>query len=121
MRRFQAPADVSGITLSIGPLAVTNGFVETADDLPIGDVMGLLANRFAEVQVSAAEKAAALVAAHSKDELVHAAVGVVDGVKPSDTKQAIAEAIVAAPVPVVLDPPAPALMPFMPPISEANG
>jgi hypothetical protein len=39
--RYAAPADVSGITLSIGPLTVTNGFVEVPDDASPGDLGGL--------------------------------------------------------------------------------
>ena len=39
--RYAAPSDVSGITLSTGPLTVTDGFVEVPDDATAGDLGGL--------------------------------------------------------------------------------
>jgi len=45
--RYAAPADVAGISLSIGYLAVTDGAVEVPDNAPQGDLAGLAAYGFA--------------------------------------------------------------------------
>lgn len=39
--RYAAPADVTSIILSSGPLAVVDGFVELPDDATQGDIGGL--------------------------------------------------------------------------------
>jgi len=47
--RYTAPAHVSGINLSIGPVVVVDGFVEVPDDLGAGDLGGLAMNGFTPV------------------------------------------------------------------------
>ena len=39
--RYAAPADVSGIILTSGPLTVVDGFVEAPEDATPGDLGGL--------------------------------------------------------------------------------
>ena len=51
--RYLAPADVTGITLSTGPLSVVDGFVEVPDDVLPGDLGGLAVNGFVPVKVVA--------------------------------------------------------------------
>jgi hypothetical protein len=44
--RYSAPADVSSINLSTGPLTVEDGYVEVPDDASEGDLGGLAVNGF---------------------------------------------------------------------------
>ncbi|MFX5752043.1 hypothetical protein ABTE32_21730, partial [Acinetobacter baumannii] len=57
--KFIAPADVTAISLSVGEFKVIAGFVETPDELPDGDIQGLVANGFAAAPVAAPEPDAA--------------------------------------------------------------
>jgi hypothetical protein len=44
--RYAAPAQVSDVVLSIGPVAVIDGFITVPDDMPQGDANGLVVNGF---------------------------------------------------------------------------
>lgn len=56
MARFTAPADTSGITLSTGFHAVTDGIIEVPDDITLGDRNGLAANGFQPAPADTASK-----------------------------------------------------------------
>jgi hypothetical protein len=60
--RYAAPSDVSGITLSTGPLTVTDGYVEVPEEATAGDLGGLAVYGF----VAAPGTAPSPVAAPSK-------------------------------------------------------
>lgn len=47
--RYAAPADVGGINLSSGPLAVVDGFVDVPDDATASDLGGLATYGFLAV------------------------------------------------------------------------
>ena len=51
--RYAAPSDVSGITLSTGPLTVVDGFVDVPDDASPGDIGGLAVYNFVPAPESA--------------------------------------------------------------------
>lgn len=44
--RFTAPPHTTGVDLSIGPIPVIDGFIETPDEMPHSDLAGLVANGF---------------------------------------------------------------------------
>jgi hypothetical protein len=51
--RFKAPADISGIDLSSGPVPVMDGFVTIPDDANQGDLAGLAVNGFVRDEAAA--------------------------------------------------------------------
>jgi len=55
--RYSAPADVSGINLSTGPLTVVDGFVDVPDDASEGDLGGLAVYGFAPAPDGAPRRA----------------------------------------------------------------
>lgn len=59
--RYAAPSDVSGITLSTGPLTVVDGFVEVPDGATPGDLGGLAVYGFTPAPTDAAQVTAAHV------------------------------------------------------------
>ena len=61
--RYTAPKDVTGITLSTGPLAASNGTIDAPDDLGTGDRIALATAGFVATDTaSVAAVAAAPVA-----------------------------------------------------------
>ena len=70
--RYAAPEHVTGISLSVGPFTVVDGFIEVPDDLGQGDLGGLAMNGFKpapadlEDPVSATVPAAASTTAQTK-------------------------------------------------------
>lgn len=55
--RYSAPADVSGINLSTGPLTVVDGFVDVPDDATEGDLGGLAVYGFTPAPEAATRRA----------------------------------------------------------------
>jgi hypothetical protein len=56
--RYAAPADVSGVELSVGPFAAVDGYIEVPDDLNEGDRAGLQVNGFTLEPAEAPQKPA---------------------------------------------------------------
>lgn len=74
--RYAAPSDVSGITLSTGPLTVVDGFVDVPEDATPGDLGGLAVYGFTQAltdaepatAVQAEEPAADVAEPHDEPE-----------------------------------------------------
>lgn len=58
--RYAAPAEVTSIILSIGPVPVVDGFVDVPDDLGAGDIGGLAMNGFVPAPAAPPPKSSAL-------------------------------------------------------------
>lgn len=65
--RYAAPSDVSGITLSTGPLTVVDGFVEVPDGATPGDLGGLAVYGFTPALADAEPVTAAQVEGPAAD------------------------------------------------------
>ena len=66
--RYAAPSDVSGITLSTGPLTVVDGFVEVPEGATPGDLGGLAVYGFAAAPTPEGEPAVKLAKPQAEPE-----------------------------------------------------